>query len=120
MKEENTLNTKTLKIHTICVLMGGISCKNNLFFFLQENSTVICEPLYYDLWPLGSELCLRRAPGGAATGGAGGPVAMAMRRASQRPAGVRQQLQLEKRHLCGAADPSTARPVSSAGQRPGR
>ncbi|KAI3351418.1 hypothetical protein L3Q82_020272, partial [Scortum barcoo] len=32
---------------------------------------------------------------------------------------VRQQLELEKRHLCGAADPAAPGPVSSAGQRPG-
>lgn len=75
---------------------------------------------YFTLWPLGSELRLCWAPGGAATGRAGWAVAMAMWRASQRPAGVCQQLQLEKRHLCRSANATAARPVSSAGQRPGR
>lgn len=68
----------------------------------------------------GSERRVRRAPGGAAAGGAGRPVAMAMRGAGQSPAGVHQQLQLEERHLCGPGAGTAARPAGSAGQGPGR
>lgn len=107
-KELKLLSDSSTYLH---YLMSDIECKH----------TATSVKLYkLNLWPLGFELCLRRAPGGAATGGAGRPVALAMRRASQRPAGVRQQPQLEKRHLCGAANPSTTWPASSAGQRPSR
>lgn len=70
--------------------------------------------------PAGSQLCLRRTPRGATPGGAGGPVAMAMRGVARRPAGVCEQLQLEERRMRGPADPPPARTLGAAGQRPGR
>lgn len=113
-----------INLFFIMLYMDINSAGFKVFEMGSENSTVTSDllhwPVMFDPWTLGSELRLCPAPGGAATGGAGRPVAMEMRRANQRPAGIRWQLQLEKCHLCGAANASTTGPVSSAGQRLGR